>query len=120
MDNKISVLYDGHCGLCRRALGTLRALDWRGVIRPVNFRMEEERRQWAPDILLEDLDRAMHIRYANGATLHGFSAFRSLSWHLPLLWILAPLFYLPGVKFVGDRVYARIAARRNRCTHDRC
>lgn len=116
----IAVFYDGHCGLCLRSIRVLRALDWLRRLRFVDFHEEALRQQIAPDIPYDDLDRALHIRYADGRTLTGFAAFRALCWSLPPLWLLGPFFYLPGATFIGDRVYAGIAERRRRCTHERC
>ncbi len=45
---------------------------------------------------------------------HGFGAFRWMAWRLPLLWLVAPLLYLPGVPYLGQRVYLWIAKRRYR------
>lgn len=118
--SRISVLFDGHCGLCRRSVRWLRALDWRGRLRFVDFQNEEERRSCAPDIPYEELDRALHIRFPSGKTLNGFSAFRALCWYLPLLWPIIPFLWLPGARLTGDGVYGCIAARRKRCTHERC
>ena len=120
MEPRISVLYDGACGFCRRSVRVLFALDWLHQLRPVDFRAEQERNRWAPEIPFEDLDRALHVKFPNGKTLHGFRAFRALAWHLPLLWLIAPFLYLPGARPIGDVIYARIAERRKKCTHESC
>lgn len=115
MNNRITIFFDGHCGLCLRSMRVLHALDWLGRLRFVDFRDEAQRRQLAPKIPFDDLNRALHIRYADGRTLKGFAAFRALAAHLPPLWLVAPFLSLPGVKPIGDRVYGSIAARRKRC-----
>lgn len=117
---KISVFYDGGCGFCLRSICGILLMDWLKRLRPVDFRSSQERSTWAPDLALDDLDRAMHIRMPTGKTLHGFVAFRALAWHLPPLWPLVPFLYLPGVRVIGDAVYRRIAEWRKRCVHDRC
>lgn len=116
----INIFYDGNCGFCRRSMRILKRLDWLGHIEPVDFHDEARRLRIAPEIPYEELDRGMHVMFPDGNTLKGFSAFRRLCWHLPPLWIIAPFLYLPGVQFIGDRVYARIAKGRKRCTHDSC
>jgi predicted DCC family thiol-disulfide oxidoreductase YuxK len=116
----IRIFYDSHCGLCLRSMFALQVLDHLKRLAYVDFRNEAERRTYAPDLRLEDLDAALHIRFADGRTLNGFDAFRALSWHLPTLWILAPLLYLPGVPPVGRKVYASVAERRKSCRHEDC
>ncbi len=116
----IFVLYDGHCGLCRHSIKTLQNLDWLHNLEPVDFQNETEHLRVAPEIPYAELDRAMHIKFGDGRTLSGFASFRALAWHLPLLWVLAPFLYVPGVKIIGDAIYAKIAARRKTCTHESC
>ena len=116
----IAIFYDSHCGLCARSARMLKWLDWLKRIRLVDLHDAEERQCFAPDLSLEDLNRTMHIRLPDGRTFAGFSAFRELAWHLPLLWPIAPLLYLPGVRPIGDVIYARIAQRRRSCTHESC
>jgi len=117
---KISVLFDGHCGLCLRSIFVLRMCDYAKRLQYVNFRDEKEHNKFAPDIALEDLDRAMHIRYANGKTLQGFDAFRALSCSLPPFCPFVPFLYIPGIPQIGRRIYAKIAQRRKRCSHGSC
>ena len=116
----ISMFYDGQCGFCSRSTCALILMDWLRRLRPVNFRSAQEHRTWAPDLLMKDLDRTVHVRFPDGKIFTGFCAFRALATHLPPLWPVAPLLYLPGMKFVGDRIYKRIAARRKQCTHGDC
>ena len=49
---------------------------------------------------------------SGGRHYFGFSAYRALSWKLPVFWPLLPLLYLPGARLIGDAVYRRIAERR--------
>ena len=53
----------------------------------------------------------------------GFDAVRSLGAWLPLFWPLTIIAWVPGVAWVGRRVYNSIAASRPRdvpCTDDVC
>lgn len=114
------LFFDGHCGLCKRTVRTLTALDWLHRLQFVDFQNAQEHEKSAPEIPYEDLDRSMHAKFPDGKILRGFSAFRAIAWHLPLLWIAAPFLYVPGVKLIGDRIYAKIADRRKTCTHESC
>ncbi len=115
----IDIFFDGHCPLCTRTMRRLKQLDWFGKLRPVDFHNEEQRRRYAPEIAFAELDKVIHMRFPNGKTMKGFSAFRELAWRLPPLWLIAPFLYLPGARSIGDRVYARVAETRRKCTGER-
>lgn len=121
---QIAVLYDGDCTLCQRSMFWLQVMDWLGRLKPINFRQPAEKALVAADLALTDLDNAMHIRFTagkkRGVTFRGFDAFRALTWHLPVLWPAATLFYLPGVPWLGRRVYAWIAKHRPKCRDGAC
>lgn len=116
----VTVLFDGRCGLCRKSLFWLTIADWLDRLKPVDFRDPIARAEAAPDITEADLDKSMHIRHADGRTLKGFDAFRSLCAHLPPYWPLLPILWFPGVAIVGRKVYAWIAGRRDTCSHGAC
>lgn len=109
---RIAVLYDGHCSFCRRTVLPLLLGDWLGRIEGVNFRDQAKRSGAAPDLKIEDLDEALHVRFPDGRTAAGFDAVRLLSWHLPWLWPMAPFFYIPGVAPLGRSVYRKVAMNR--------
>ncbi len=123
--NPIIVLYDAACRLCRRSMFVLLLLDHLHRLRAVNFRDTVLRKKYAPDIAVKDLDRSMHIRLPatcnpQPVTCSGFDALRTLCWHLPTLWPLAPFLYIPGIPQIGRRMYAYIAKNRNRCADGYC
>ncbi len=116
----ILVFHDSRCGLCRATMQTLNRLDWLSHLEPVDIHDEQKRKRVAPDLTYEELDKTMHIRTPDGTTLTGFRAFRRLSHHLPLLWLLMPFLYLPGAAIFGEWIYGQIAERRRTCTHESC
>ncbi len=109
---KIAVLFDGRCGFCKASVLVLRSLDFLRRLEFVNFYDKTKREMTAPGVALATLEQAMHVKMQNGGLYAGFSAFRELAWHLPPAWMLAPLLYLPGVKAIGDAVYAQVATHR--------
>ncbi|PIR54361.1 hypothetical protein COU75_01290 [Candidatus Peregrinibacteria bacterium CG10_big_fil_rev_8_21_14_0_10_42_8] len=117
---KIVVLYDGQCHLCQRSVFILQLLDQLHRLEIVNFRDPKQRKKYAAKITEDDLDRAMHIKLPDGTYYKGFFAFRKIAWHLPITRFFTPLFYIPGMPFVGKRIYARIAERRKKCRDDGC
>lgn len=117
--HRIVVLFDGRCGLCRRSVTVLKSFDWLHRLEFANFRDADIKKKYAKDVSMEDLDREIHIRHRDTYE-KGYFGFRLLSWHLPPLWIVMPLLYLPGVPAIGERVYAVIAKNRPRCENDQC
>ncbi|MBI1812386.1 DUF393 domain-containing protein [Candidatus Peregrinibacteria bacterium] len=116
----ITVFFDGACGLCRRSIFSIALLDSLHRVQTVDFRNETLRKEFAPDLSPASLDRSLHLRTPDGRIFTGFDAFRFLSRHLPALWIVAPFLSIPGIPTIGRMVYAGIAERRKRCTHEEC
>ena len=103
---RAQVLYDGDCGLCQRTVRILRAVDVFNGFEWVDFRKTRV------DVDASRLEDEMAAVFG-GRTYFGFSAYRAMSWRLPIFWPLLPLLYLPGVRPIGDAVYRRVAQRRH-------
>jgi len=76
-----------------------------------------------PSLTREDCMRSMHVVSSKGRVSSGFDGMRALAAWLPLFWPLAIIGYLPGVAWIGRRVYNRFAATRPRdvpCTDEVC
>jgi predicted DCC family thiol-disulfide oxidoreductase YuxK len=112
--NKYAVVFDGSCGLCKRTIAVVRSVDLlKGVeyFDAVNQWPQVERR-------FPSLDRGrclddMHAVSPTGQVLVGFDAYRGLIWVLPLGWLLLPIFYFPGARLVGSRIYRAVADHRH-------
>ena len=107
--------------MCRRTVNTIRRLDLFGRVELVDVtRVLEEVPLRYPGLTAADCLTEMQLVAPDGALFGGFYAFRQLAWLLPAAWLAVPLLYMPGVSFLGRRVYARIAARRARtaCVFD--
>ena len=57
----LTVLYDGNCRLCIRSIQFLKKMDWLHLLQPVNFRDEPARLRVAPNLKLQDLNRALRV-----------------------------------------------------------
>jgi predicted DCC family thiol-disulfide oxidoreductase YuxK len=108
-----AVIFDGSCGLCKQTIGVVRSLDLLGKVEyldAVNRWPEIQRRY--PNLdrghCLED----MHAVDSHGKISVGFYAYRGLAWVLPLGWPIVPLLYIPGVPWIGSRVYRMVAEHR--------
>jgi predicted DCC family thiol-disulfide oxidoreductase YuxK len=118
------VFYDGDCPLCRRSVEILRSLDWFGRLEYVNARDTEQALLKQPPLATAPLLDQMHLLTPDGKRLyHGFGAFRWMAWRLPLCWPIAPFLVVPGIPWLGQRVYLWIARRRFHllpCRHGVC
>lgn len=117
----LSVIYDGHCGFCIRALNVVSALDAREALRFYDSHRPETVERF-PELLGEDLEDAMYTIAENESPYRGFFAFRRIIWSNPLMWIFVPFFYFPGASFLGPRIYAWVARNRSRfgCRSEVC
>ena len=111
--SRLRLVYDGHCNFCRSSLLVVQFLD---VFRLVTFLdvHDPEQLRLAPGVRAEEVDNAAIAVDRRGRQSPGFDAFRTIAWRLPATWLLTPFLYLPGVPWVGRRIYRWIAANRSR------
>ncbi len=102
--------YDGNCGFCSGIVRRLSSLDVFGRVAWIPYQSLEEP---PTSLSWEDLESAVYLERGQGRFYRGFYAFRMLSAGIPPLAPLLLLLWLPGVRFLGEALYARIA--RNRC-----
>lgn len=107
------VLFDGDCPFCRRSVSILKRLDWLGRL---HFQSARDAEHLPPSEVSLDPKRLldeMHVLTPDRRrAFAGYSAFRWIAWRLPLTIPLAPFLYVPGVPWVGNRVYLWIARNR--------
>jgi predicted DCC family thiol-disulfide oxidoreductase YuxK len=110
---RLTVLFDGSCGLCIRTVAVIQHLDVLGRIEVSDVLRDWDRlaRRW-PALSQQACLETMHVVTPSGRVSTGFYGYRAMAWHLPLGWLLLPLLFAPGVPAVGQRVYALIARRR--------
>jgi predicted DCC family thiol-disulfide oxidoreductase YuxK len=118
------VLFDGDCPFCQRSVAMLKKLDWLGRLAFQNCRDESH---WPPSerpLVMSRLLEEMHVVTPDRRrTYAGYAAFRWIAWRLPLTWSVAPFLYIPGVPWLGNRVYLWVAKRRMNlvpCTDGAC
>jgi len=107
------VLFDGGCGLCTRSVAWLRHLDRHQMLRFVDITTDWEAIATAhPGLERDACAVAMHVIDPDGRITTGFDGFRTIAWVLTTLAPLAPFLHVPGVPFIGRRVYRYVAAHR--------
>lgn len=121
---KACVLYDGDCAFCRKSVDLLRKLDWRDKLAYVNVREEGQEILQQPATAGAPLLEQMHVLPADRKALFGgYAAIRWLAWRIPLGWLIAPFLYLPGMTWLGQKIYLWIARNRFKiipCEHGVC
>jgi predicted DCC family thiol-disulfide oxidoreductase YuxK len=121
---KARVLYDGHCAFCTKSVELLKKLDWLGKLEYVDVRDDSLPLLKEPMIAAAPLLEQMHVLPCNGEELYGgYDAIRFLAWRLPATWLAAPLLYLPGMTWLGQKLYLWIARNRFKivpCEHGVC
>lgn len=111
--DKAILLFDGQCPLCLLSVAWLQRLDWLDRVHYQNARETNAIPTMQPPLQQDKLLEEIHLVTANKQSVyHGFGAFRWLSWRMPLLWIVAPLLYLPGVPWLGQKIYMWVARNR--------
>jgi len=111
---RYAVVYDGACGLCRQTIGVLRSLDLAGKVEfldAVNEWPGIEKR--FPDLDRNQCLTNMQVLNPQGKKYGGFYGYRALAQVLPLGWLVLPVLYLPGIPWIGSRVYRFVASRRH-------
>jgi len=107
------VLYDGNCPFCQRSVAILKKFDWRRKLQFQNARLIDKLPHTDPALHAEELLAEMHLVPRSGRPVYrGFKAFRWMAWRLPLLWVTAPFLYVPGVPWLGNKVYLWVARNR--------
>lgn len=112
---KVALLFDGACGLCQASVRRIRALDFLGRVELLDAAADWPAIQKRfPSLTQQACLEEMHLILAGGSAVTGFDAYRALAWVLPIGWLALPFLYLPGVRSIGRRVYARVAGSRSR------
>lgn len=124
MATRASVLYDGACAFCCKSIELLKKLDWLGKLEYVDVRDQATPILKTRMVVDAPLLEQMHVLTRDGQhLLGGYRAIRWLAWRLPALWLIAPLLYLPGMTYLGQRFYLWIARNRFKivpCAHGVC
>ena len=109
----LRVVYDGECDFCKSSLLIVHFLDALHLLTFVDYHNAGEM-QIVPGVRFADAENAAIAVDRKDRQHAGFFAFRQIARRLPAVWPLAPLMYVPGVPWVGVRVYAWVAQNRSR------
>lgn len=102
--------YDGACRFCVKTRRILEALDVLGAVTWQDFRSVT----LPAEVDLARCEQSVQIVIpGRSSPLGGFHAFRWLAARIPVFWPIVGLLWLPGISFLGDRLYQIIAKRRS-------
>jgi len=107
------VLFDGSCRFCQFGVKMVQRLDW---LKRLRYQDMHDQAAWPPSEVPLDpakMMEEMHLVTPDRKRLFaGFTAFRWMAGRLPLTWLLTPFLYLPGVRWIGQKMYMWIARNR--------
>lgn len=112
-DNRLIIIYDGHCVLCTRTVARLMKL--RTTVDIESIPLQDER----TFTILPDgydynlLDKEIHvIDMSSGRIIRGAEAIVYVMTKLPSLRYVSMMYRIPGMKWLASRIYQWIAKSR--------
>jgi predicted DCC family thiol-disulfide oxidoreductase YuxK len=106
-----TVVFDGSCAFCRRQERLIRRLDWLRVFESVPYDAAVE--VW-PEVARGTLGDGLRVRFPDQTATVGIDAVRSIAVRMPLTALPALLLWIPPLRWIGERAYRFVAARRRR------
>lgn len=105
----MEMIYDGHCGFCKRSMAWFLAFDGLNQVQVRDFRSNP-----SPIVSDEKVNKALYLVLPDGRALPGFEAYRYVVLRVPGLWWQIPFFYVPVLsRLVGTPTYNWIASNRS-------
>jgi predicted DCC family thiol-disulfide oxidoreductase YuxK len=109
-----TAIYDGNCVLCQRTRRTVRALDWFKRVEFLDVHRWSVIEARYPQLDFETAMGQIHIVTPDGGMIGGFAAMRRLLRDLPLGYPLWLALHLPGMNWLGPKLYGLVARNRYR------
>ncbi len=112
-DDRLIIIYDGHCVLCTRTVSRLMKLR---TISPIQSIPLQDIRvaTLLPEGYDQDrLNKEIHVLdMSNGRVIKGADAIVYIMTKLPSLRPVSFIYHVPGMKWLASRIYQWIAKRR--------
>lgn len=107
-----TAIYDGYCVLCQQSRRIVEALDWLNRVEFLDIHNWNEVSQRYPTLDFEAAMGQMHTIEPDGTMHGGFDGVRRLLRELPLTFPIWLLLQVPGMKWLGDKIYGFVARNR--------
>ncbi|HEX2907209.1 MAG TPA: DUF393 domain-containing protein [Phototrophicaceae bacterium] len=109
-----TALYDGYCVLCKQTRRTVKALDWLHRVEFLDIHQWSQIEARYPQLDFETAMGQIHVDVGDGRLVGGFEGMRRLLRELPLGFPLWLLLHLPGMNWLGPKLYRLVARNRYR------
>lgn len=110
----VTAIYDGYCVFCTQSKRIIEALDWLKRVEFLDLHNWNEVEARYPNLNYEQAMGQMHVVTPEGQLIGGFVGARRLLRELPLGFPFWALLHVPGIAWLGDKIYRWIAANRYR------
>lgn len=107
------LVFDGKCDMCRRSVDWISRRDGQGVIEALPYQDPSVSDRF-PEIPYRAFERAIQFVRPEGASLEGARAVEEILRVIPHTRWMAPFFYVPGVRWLAQRIYRIVAGNRRR------
>lgn len=107
----LTTLYDGRCIICQTTKRTITTLDWFSRVEFLDIHDDSITTRF-PQFDHDTLMGQMHVIDAKGGVFAGFDGVRRLLREVPLglpFWLIL---FLPGMNWLGPKIYRQIATNR--------
>ncbi|HSU96467.1 MAG TPA: DUF393 domain-containing protein [Gemmatimonadaceae bacterium] len=112
MEKQLTVIYDGHCGVCTRLANRVARLDTHGVLEVVPSQKAGVRERF-PWISASAYDESLQVvRASDGRTWEGAAAVEEVIRTLRAGWVVSWLFRIPFARRIAERGYRWFADHR--------
>jgi predicted DCC family thiol-disulfide oxidoreductase YuxK len=109
-----TAIYDGECVLCNQTKRIVTVLDWLHRVEFLDLHNWNAVETRYPQLTYEQTMGQMHVVTPDGQLMGGFEGMRRLMRDLPLAYPFWLILHLPGMNWVGNKVYRFIAHNRYR------
>lgn len=110
----ITALYDGNCVICQGTRNVIQSLDWMNRVEFLNLHDHQAVTFRYPHLDQQAMMGEIHVVDQQGNVFAGFEGTRRMLKEVPPGFPLWALLHLPGMMWVGSRVYRFIAKNRYR------
>ncbi|NDJ60918.1 MAG: DUF393 domain-containing protein [Chloroflexi bacterium] len=110
----LTAIYDGNCVICNQTKRVVTTLDWRDRVEFLDLHRWQEVHERFPQVDYDEAMGQIHVVTPRNEMFIGYFGTRRMLRELPLTFPVWALMQLPGMTWLGQRVYNFIARHRYR------